>query len=95
MGDVGYDASAGTAPWWRDVALSFAGVVTAPLLLTLMSRMTPDSIPLWLTDLIMLTFVAAVFFVLRWRTFAAGMLVSSVVWIGFTLWLTAEVSPDW
>lgn len=77
------------------MVLFFAGVIVAPALLTLMSRMTPLSVPLWVTDLVMLALIAVVFFMLRWRTFAIGLLVSAVLWIGFTLWLTGQVSPQW
>jgi len=77
------------------MARFFAGVLVAPLLLTLLYRATPISWPLWVPDLVLLALVAMVTFVLHWKHVAVGMLISGLLWIGFTLWLTAKVSPDW
>lgn len=79
----------------RDMALFFAGVVLAPAWQTLLYRLTPMSVPLWVPDLFVMALIAAMFFVLRWRWLALGMFISASIWIVFIVWLTASVSPDW
>lgn len=87
---------------WRDLALFVAGVIAAPLLLTLLHfllyRVAPIAQiawPLWVPDLVMLVLIAVVAFVMRWKPVAIGMLVSGLLWHVFIIWLTAQVSPDW
>lgn len=92
----GRAAERGAAPeLWRRIAFFFAGLVVAPTLLTLLYRLTPVSVGLWVPNLVMLALISVVFLVLHWRIVAMGMLVSMVLWMGFTLWLTEQVSPDW
>lgn len=79
----------------RDMGLFFAGVVAGPTLLTVLYRLTPMSLALWVPDLVAMMLIAAMFFVLRWKWLALGMFISSSIWIVFIMWLTASVSPDW
>lgn len=87
--------TAGRRIAWRDLAYFFAGVLAAPILQTLLYQLTPMVWPLWVPWLMFLAVVAVAAFILQWRSAALGMLVSSLLWVGFTFWLTAQVSPDW
>ena len=77
------------------MGLFFAGVVLGPALLTLLYRLTPSGLPLWLPDVIAMASIAAMHFVLRWRWLAGGLFISAGIWVVFIMWLTASVSPDW
>lgn len=79
----------------RDMGLFFAGVVLGPALLTLLYRLTPSGMPLWLPDVGAMVLIAAMYLLLRWRWLALGVFVSASIWIVFIMWLTASVSPDW